>query len=372
MKYVQYFDKKLKRKCWRFDFTIGGQRIRRGGFDTKATAERVVLALRNRVEAKRYGLLQNRRSYTLWELLHKRENDAAVANSMVLIPLRWFVDWAGPDVELRSLNQATFKEFAEYLQTEEETDRKNSTISTYLKQLHASLNSASTYFPNFDWTVPRFPRLKIEPGRDRCLSIEELGKILTALDGSRIFGEKKKAVGNRAIAGDLIRLALLVPARCRELMSLKTTDIHTDHMTISIYSPKKNERRNIPLSPIALAILQRHWPGKGIKFFKLSYRPMTNCLIKAAETTGIEYGNNVENGWVFHDLRHTAATAMSSAGVDQIIIAELLGHRRTGITHRYIHPPLEAQRRGIEALEQFCHRIEGYFREGEKKQLTGK
>ena len=39
----------------------------------------------------------------------------------------------------------------------------------------------------------------------------------------------------------------------------------------------------------------------------------------------------------FHDLRHTFATWLRSAGVDPMTVAQLLGHRVTAMTGRYAH-----------------------------------
>lgn len=52
----------------------------------------------------------------------------------------------------------------------------------------------------------------------------------------------------------------------------------------------------------------------------------------------------------FHDLRHTFATRMASAGVDIFTLAELLGHSDVRITKRYAHGTEENKRLAVEKL----------------------
>lgn len=55
-------------------------------------------------------------------------------------------------------------------------------------------------------------------------------------------------------------------------------------------------------------------------------------------------------GLRFHDLRHTAGTRMSLAGVDLPTVKEILGHATILTTLRYAHPTSERRRRAVEAL----------------------
>ena len=45
----------------------------------------------------------------------------------------------------------------------------------------------------------------------------------------------------------------------------------------------------------------------------------------------------------FHDLRHTAATRLADAGVNVIVMAEILGHGDIMTTKRYSHAMDEIQ-----------------------------
>lgn len=52
----------------------------------------------------------------------------------------------------------------------------------------------------------------------------------------------------------------------------------------------------------------------------------------------------------FHDLRHTAATRMADAGINVVVIAEILGHGDIRTTKRYSHAMEEAKREAVEKL----------------------
>jgi integrase len=52
----------------------------------------------------------------------------------------------------------------------------------------------------------------------------------------------------------------------------------------------------------------------------------------------------------FHDLRHTAATRLADAGVNVVVIAEILGHGDIRTTKRYSHALDESKREAVEKL----------------------
>ena len=49
----------------------------------------------------------------------------------------------------------------------------------------------------------------------------------------------------------------------------------------------------------------------------------------------------------FHDLRHTAASFLTQAGVPAITVAAILGHKTLQMTKRYSHLAIEHQRDAV-------------------------
>ena len=55
-------------------------------------------------------------------------------------------------------------------------------------------------------------------------------------------------------------------------------------------------------------------------------RLFSTGLKSAAKRAGIPWGRNVENGWIFHDLRRTFKTEARKAGVHKSVIDAIVGH----------------------------------------------
>lgn len=357
MKIQKYFDLQLQKSCWRLDVTIAGRRYRRGRFATKAEAHAAVIELQARANQRLYGLPGARGRYTLGDLLRRREADPrAVARRQALQALRWFVGFLGAGTLLSDLSRASFLAFREHL--ERARPRKTSTIQQYLNSVGTALKAATDYWPDLDWRPPAVPQQRINRGRERTLTAAELRAILAALDGPRERYESAAAVRRRQAAADLIRLALVVPARRGELLALTPAAINLDWATILIDSTKTGTARTLILSQAALLILRRRWPEKGSRFFTLTPKQLITALQKAGAAATIPYGDNIEGGWVFHDLRHTAASALAAGGIDHGTIAYLLGHTAGGITHRYTHPLHASQQRAAAVLDAFLASID--------------
>lgn len=368
MKLQKYFDKQLKKSCWRVDVTIHGTRYRRGRFTTKAEAAAAVVNLQARANQFLYGLPGERTAYTLGALLQRRLDDPqASGRRQSLQALRWFVDLIGVATPLPEISRASLIRFRDHLQ---DGTRKASTVQQYLNYTGAALRAACEYWPDLDWQPPRVPQQRIERGRERTLTAAELRAIFDALKASRRRHEAAAAVRLREVSADLVRLALLVPARRGELLALTPAAINLDWSTIVIDSTKTATTRTLILSPAALAILQRHWPEKGTRFFPLTPKQLITALQKAAAAASVPYGDNVPGGWVFHDLRHTAASVMAAAGIDHSTVAYLLGHSAGGMTHRYTHPSHDSQRRAAEALQEFLILIDDGILTGAQRRLT--
>ena len=86
-----------------------------------------------------------------------------------------------------------------------------------------------------------------------------------------------------------------------------------------------------------------------------SWRTAWRTLTKKAKLPGLR----------FHDLRHTAISALGEAGVPDRVIMDIAGHVSTRMLRRYSHIQLEAKRTAIQALSS-VHKLpaqKGFLRE---------
>lgn len=345
MKIEKVYRHDLNAYRWKIDVTINGRRIRRADFTTRQEAKDAIAAMLTKDRARKYGLVMHQPKVALRDL-----------NSESRI-FKEFMNLVGPGVALASLSKADWKKYVDHLK---QRDCKPATINRYMSEVSGVLSSASVRFPDLEeWRPPKAPWLPDPLGRDRVLSREELAKILAALTSERQKGEQCFSVKNRHEVFDLFRLMLLTGAREGEILNLKPSQVSWDWRTVKIISEKGGGSiRVVPLSNSALEILKAR--NQGQTFFQIGLYKLYRTLRRAAEMSGVVYGNNVENGWVIYDLRHVAATVMENAGIPYSAVSAILGHKRRDQTATYAHAQLETLRQAVTVLENYCREIDGF------------
>jgi integrase len=140
-------------------------------------------------------------------------------------------------------------------------------------------------------------------------------------------------------AANAVRLLLLTGARRGELLAAKWADVDLEAgvWTKPASTTKQATLHRVPLSAAAVQVLvemraqaadDAEWifPARGG-----GHRPHINeawiRLRKAAKLPGVR----------LHDLRHTYASTLASAGLSLPVIGSLLGHSTPVTTHRYSH-----------------------------------
>jgi integrase len=133
--------------------------------------------------------------------------------------------------------------------------------------------------------------------------------------------------------------------------------------------PKTGRRREVPLSPLALAALQEadvvRGHDRGVLedayedhdlIFADAYgrriRPMAlTDAFRACSAAGL-------NGVTLHSLRHTTATLMIAGGVDPLTAGKVLGHEDPTTTLRiYGHVVAGAQRNAVGVVNDLYERV---------------
>lgn len=230
--------------------------------------------------------------------------------------------------------------------------------------------------------LERYPENK----RERYLTVDEISQLLAAMDIHKPSNSKASA--------DAIRLLLLTGARCGEVMSAtwEMFDFEAGVWVKPSAHTKQKKIHRAPLSAPALSMLvemrrqaeadaktesrpvsQYLFPGRGdaphlteVKKYWDTIRRMATVSLWASKPETQEgelvLGLVAEDGSLpsyedvvaaaaraglplpagltdvhLHDLRHTYASILASAGMSLPIIGRLLGHTQAATTARYAH-----------------------------------
>ena len=170
--------------------------------------------------------------------------------------------------------------------------------------------------------------LNEEQKRTRYLSPAEIARLMAAL-----------AEHPDRQAADILTLLLLTGARRGEVLSMRWGDLDLDQgKWIKPSSATKTKREHrVDLSDAAIELLHRIresadaddiyvFPGR-IAGHRSNIKPAWEAIRRAAKITGAR----------IHDLRHTHASLLVSAGYSLPIVGAALGHTQPITTARYAH-----------------------------------
>lgn len=187
--------------------------------------------------------------------------------------------------------------------------------------------------PFDDLFIPKYaPEKRVRP-----LTIEEQKNVESAC--------------KETLHGDLYIMLLYTGVRRQELCDFQWSDYDEQNETIIVRGQKtKNSRRVIPLLPICQRIINSQPKFGEYIFYGIHGDPITASVLKKLylrlrKITGIETITN-------HVARHTFATRLLEAGVDEKAISTLLGHSSTAFTmDQYV----EAQTKHLKtSIYQMC------------------
>lgn len=151
---------------------------------------------------------------------------------------------------------------------------------------------------------------------------------------------------------DLIRFALNTGLRVGEIFSLRWSNVDLKKGILTIFSPKTEKLREVPINAETRNVLEAWWLGKKAEF--VFYNPETGKpfvdlkagFAVACQKAGIE-------GVTWHTLRHTFASRLVNRSVDIVTVKELLGHSSITVTMRYAHTNFDSKRAAVAKLDGF-------------------
>jgi integrase len=244
------------------------------------------------------------------------------------------------------MNELTGKNITHYTSTRRTDGASASTINRELAALSAAINHCNV---EFEWALPNpvKGRMAREPeGRVRWLQHAEVEALCRAA-GKQRHGD---------VLEDFIRLAVNTGCRKNELLGLEWRRVDMANRLIHLEGEhtKAGKRRSIPINAKAFAVLVRrqayraeHCPGSEWVF----------CRASGERARSIDLGFRLAcasadiKDFCIHDLRHTCAAHLISAGVPLAEVRDLLGHSTVMMTERYAHLAPNRVRKAVEVLD---------------------
>jgi integrase len=147
------------------------------------------------------------------------------------------------------------------------------------------------------------------------------------------------------LLSSIIKFAIQTGMRRGELMGLNWSDIDLPNRRAYLHTSKNGEPRQVPLSQLAVSILQSLGRDNEGCVFPMSLNVLRNQFEHArahSKESWCEAGVNPFIGLRFHDLRHEALSRLSDAGLNVIELSHISGHKTLGMLKRYTHPSHEA------------------------------
>jgi integrase len=185
----------------------------------------------------------------------------------------------------------------------------------------------------------------------REYSAEEIGRIIDAADTI-----ERKAPANaktHRYLGRIVRLLLLTGMRLNEVLNLRWSSIAEDRIMFTAAETKQRKEKIVPITPAIRAILDTLHDARRKDGYVIPVErgrtglDMSQAIGKIREASGVQ-------DFIFHGLRHTAASIMVSEalgrGVGLADIMAVLGHSQVETLMKYQHLDLTRMRRAMEAL----------------------
>ncbi len=195
----------------------------------------------------------------------------------------------------------------------------------------------------------------VTPLKRRAYSTDEISRIIEA--ATRI--EKEAEPGKEIMhhARQLIIMLLYTGMRTGEVVGLKWQNVNGEAIRLDRTETKQKKEKVVPLTaPVRIVLEELRAERKDDFVFPFrrrrgTFRPayMDNLIRKIREYSGVA-------DFVFHGLRHTAATIMMSEalgrGATLVDIMTLLGHSKFETAIRYQHADLSRMKKAMEILEE--------------------
>jgi integrase len=232
------------------------------------------------------------------------------------------------------------------------------TVHHYRRVLIKALSQAVTWE-----RVSRNPAAKTTPPkveRKKMLAYDaaQTGQLIEELRPTRMFIPTLLAVKCGLRRGEILALRwrhVELGDNLRQLSIVESAEQTSDGVRYK--EPKSGRARTVALSAATIAELKAHRTRQAEEQLRLGIRPDLDSFVVAQVDGSPLQPRSLTHEWIrvigntslprirFHDLRHTHATQMLSAGVHPKVASERLGHSTIGITldlYSHVMPGMQA------------------------------
>jgi len=200
-----------------------------------------------------------------------------------------------------------------------------------------------------------------ETGRARVLTDEEIKLLWEALD------LENKEVDIYRISKLAMKMILLTGQRPGEVCGMTWDELDDYFWNIPAARMKGNEDHRVPLSGMALEVIEQSRPYSGDSryVFRSSHKddsPMTAHALSRALVRHWQEMGYEEDAEKFtpHDLRRTLRTRLAALGITDIVAERVMGHKLQGVLAVYNRYSYDTEKRvALEKWERELRRILG-------------
>lgn len=210
------------------------------------------------------------------------------------------------------------------------------------------------------------PAIGIKPPRkaeqrQRVLTDQEIVLFWTRVDTMPCAGQIKQS----------LKFALVTAQRIGEVTSMRWDDIEGTWWTIPSSGAKNKLAHRVPLTDLALSILEEAKDCAGNSELVFPGRDPALPLSKTSAGHALRRSDHVLgiSDFHIHDLRRSAASHMTAIGIPRLTVAKVLNHAETGVTAVYDRHSYDIEKR--RALEIWERRLTDILAGKAFRSITG-
>ena len=289
-------------------------------FDTKAEAEAWAATIESEIARGVFVCRAEAEGTTLTEALNRYAIEVSAAKKTAnreIYTIRW---WQASPLGPRSLASIRGKDIASVLVAKAKDGAAAHTIHLYLALLSHLFTVARKQWGMEGLSNPAelVHKPRLPPGRDRRLVGDEQARLLVAAE----------AYGGEI--GPIITWAIETAMRRGEIAAMRWECLDIEGRTFLLPETKNGTPREVPLSKVALAILDGLSRRPDGRVWWMRPESMSQAFERVCKAAGVE-------GMTFHDLRHEAASRLFEKGLNPMQVAAITGHKTLQMLKRYTH-----------------------------------